>query len=117
MRWISVLLSAPSRLPPSASTICPSRKLTRYLSFVPEALLAGVAGSVHGLDHLVGDVVLGVDVDGFLQDHVVLLCLGQLLDDLVSALEHLAQFLVLGSACSIWRAPSWTRSRRTTSRS
>ena len=31
-----------------------------------------------GLEHLVGDVVLGIDVDGFLQDDVVLLGLGQL---------------------------------------
>ena len=39
--------------------------------------------------------MLGVDVDGFLQDHVVLLGFGHLLDDAVGALEHLLQFLVL----------------------
>ena len=42
--------------------------------------------------------MLGVDVHRFLQDDVVLLGLGQLLDDLVGALEHLAQFFVLARA-------------------
>ena len=38
---------------------------------------------VERADHLVGDVVLRVDVDGFLQDDVVLFLFGDLLDDAV----------------------------------
>jgi hypothetical protein len=38
-------------------------------------------GGVQRLDHLVGDVVLGIDVDRFLQDQVVLFGFGHLLDD------------------------------------
>src|SRR5256885_6228577 len=37
----------------------------------------------------------GVDVDGFLEDDVVLLGFRHLLDHLVGALQHLGQFLVL----------------------
>jgi len=39
--------------------------------------------------------VLGVDVHRFLQHHIVLFLLGDLLDNLVGAFENLLQFLVL----------------------
>ena len=52
-------------------------------------------GSVQRLDNLVGDVVLRVDVDGFLQDQVVLFLLRDLAHHAVGAVQHLLQFLVL----------------------
>src|SRR5688572_14201998 len=75
--------SSPCSSPPSACTISASRSAI--------ALAQGVQGS----DHLVGDVVLGIDVDRFLQDQVVLLLLGDLLHHAVGAVQHLLQFLVL----------------------
>ena len=39
--------------------------------------------------------MLGIDVDGFLQDKVVLFCFSDLFHHLVGALQHLLQFLVL----------------------
>src|SRR3954451_23076431 len=75
---------SPWSSPPSASTRSPRRSCT-----------AASLGGVERLDHLVGDVVLGIDVDRFLQHQVVLLLLGDLLDDAVGALEDLLEFLVL----------------------
>ena len=45
--------------------------------------------SIQGLEHFFRDVVLGVDVHRLLQDDVVLLGFGHLLDDFVGALKHL----------------------------
>src|SRR5947207_2936879 len=75
---------SPCSSPPSASTIRPRACGTlRLLRRVERA------------DHLVGDIVLRVDVHGLLQDHVVVFLLGDLLDDAVGAVEHLLQLFVL----------------------
>src|SRR6476661_5613867 len=95
LSWLGVATSSgamPSRTsprspwssPPSASTRSPRRSRT-----------AASLDGVERLDHLVGDVVLRVDVDRFLQHEVVLLLLGDLLDDAVGAFEDLLQLLVL----------------------
>jgi hypothetical protein len=42
----------------------------------PPVLLPDVAG-IQGLDHLVGNVMLGVDIDRFLDNQVILFGLGQ----------------------------------------
>src|SRR5688572_19913447 len=69
---------SPQSSPPSASTIEPSRSCTpgRLRRAAQPSL-----GGVKRLDHLVGDVVLWVDIDGFLQHDVVLLGFRNLLDD------------------------------------
>src|ERR1700744_2438035 len=68
--------SSPWSSPPRASTMAPSRSATPE----PRTLLAAGGGRTRGavqrlrcrgvqrLDHLVGDVVLRIDVDRFLQD-------------------------------------------------
>ena len=50
---------------------------------------------VESLDHLVGDVMLRVDVDRFLKNQIVLFGFGQRLHNLVGALDDLLQFFVL----------------------
>src|SRR3569623_2473275 len=72
--------SSPCRSPPRARTMVPRRCGTLRL-------LRRRGRRVERADHLVGDVVLGVDVDGFLQDDVVLFLFGDLLDHAVRAVE------------------------------
>src|SRR3954470_8443886 len=79
---------SPWSSPPSAAMSSPSCSATGKAR-------ASARGGVQRLDHLVGDVVLRVDVDGFLQDQVVLFLLRHLLDHAVGAVEDLLQFLVL----------------------
>src|SRR3569623_216717 len=50
--------------------------------------------STQGLHHAIGDVVLGIDVDGLLDDQVEFLRLGDVLDRLARAFLDLAQFFV-----------------------
>src|SRR5688500_18712812 len=83
--WMTSVAS-PCSSPPREATISPSCRATARVA---------LAGRVQRPDHLVGDVVLGIDVDGFLQDQVVLLLLRHLLDHAVGAVQHLLQFLVL----------------------
>ncbi|CAM2159505.1 hypothetical protein PT2222_50344 [Paraburkholderia tropica] len=60
------------------------------------ALVAVAAGAVgcERLQHLVGDVDARTDVHRFLHDQVVMLLFGDLLDDLVRAVEHRGEFFV-----------------------
>ena len=55
--------------------------------------LPEVAG-IQGLDHLVGNVMLGVDIHSFLQNQVVFFCLGQRSDHAVGALDDQLQLFV-----------------------
>ena len=50
---------------------------------------------VESLDHLVGDVMLRIDVNRFLKNQIVLFGLSQRLHNLVGALDDLLQFFVL----------------------
>src|SRR3569832_2360944 len=75
---------SPCNSPPSAWTMVPRRCGTSRLPY-----------GVERPDHHVGDVVLRVDVHGLLQDDVVLLLLGDLLDHAIGAVEDLLQLLVL----------------------
>src|SRR6186713_2031716 len=52
-------------------------------------------GGVQRLDHLVGDVVLGIDINRLLKDQVVFFGFGQGFDNLVGALNHLLEFFIL----------------------
>ena len=51
--------------------------------------LFGTGSSIQRLEDLVSDVMLGVDVDSLLQNHVVLFSFSHLFDDLVGALKNL----------------------------
>ncbi|MEY4123722.1 MAG: hypothetical protein RL770_303 [Pseudomonadota bacterium] len=55
-------------------------------------LLAG--RGVERLDHFVCDVVLGVDVHSFLENHIVFFCLSNQLDCTVCALNHHLLFFI-----------------------
>jgi hypothetical protein len=88
-----VSVPSPCSSPPRASTM--ARVDSRH-----PALLAGrrrrrADRRVQRLDHLVGDVVLRVDVDASCRIRSYFSCFGHLLDDAVGAVEHLLQFLVL----------------------
>ena len=61
----------------------------------PAPDLLGRAGRIQGLDDLVGDVHAAAGEHHFLQDHVVLLGIEDLLDDAVGALDDAGQLLVL----------------------
>src|ERR1035437_2115179 len=78
---------SPWSSPPSASTTEPRRSTTPCST--------NLLGRVHGFEHAVSDVVLGVDVDRILQDHIVLFRLCHLIDNLGGALGHLRQLFAL----------------------
>src|SRR5688572_14694687 len=91
--------ASPCNSPPRASTMTASCSATAASAGLlagrgRRRRRAGRSGGVERLDHLVGDVVLGVDVDRLLQDGVVLLGFGDLLDDAVGALVHRLQLFV-----------------------
>jgi hypothetical protein len=54
-----------------------------------------LAVGVQGLDHLVGDVMFGIDIHRILQNKVIFFSHGDFLDDLVGTLNHQLQLLIL----------------------
>src|SRR3990172_2580762 len=86
--WRIRISGSPAMRPPSLDAICASVNGPN-MSFCGGGRLA-----FHRLDHLVGDVDARIRIGGFLEDDVVFLRLGDLADDAVRLLDHLAEFLV-----------------------
>ena len=73
----------PCKIPPSCSTMNPNaRDTTPSLAAVDD------------FDHLVGDVMLGADIDSFLKYQVVLFSFSDLLDHFVGFFKNLLQLFI-----------------------
>src|SRR5512139_736711 len=84
--WLTARAPSPTSSPPKRAT---SAARVTVMFFLLLVLLG-----VQGLHHAVGDVVLGVDIDGLLDDEVEILGARDVLDRLARALLNLPQLLV-----------------------